>query len=122
MSSEDFENLVCLVLTAVNKKNTNFRDSISVTECLALTLRILGTGELYDSKKYLFKVSKQSISLIIPQVCEAQINADSGLQFVKQQTRQKPFDLYRLATRLGRVAENTDICQGRTEKKSKNVL
>ena len=46
-----------------------------MTERLAITLIFLATGHSYHSKMYLFKVSKQSISLIIPQVCEAPINA-----------------------------------------------
>jgi hypothetical protein len=75
MSSEDFENLVCLVGLAVQKKNTNFRHAIGVTECLAITLRFLATGDSYHSVTYLFKVSMQSVSLIIPHVCEALINA-----------------------------------------------
>ena len=44
-------------------------------EHLATTLRFLATGDSYHSMMYLFKVSMQSISLIIPQVCEALINA-----------------------------------------------
>jgi hypothetical protein len=67
--------LICLVGPAVQKKNTNFRYAIGVTELLATTLRFLATGDSYDSMLYLFKVSTQSISLIIPQVCEALINA-----------------------------------------------
>jgi hypothetical protein len=37
MSSEDLENLMCLVGPVVNKKNTDFKDSISVTERLPIT-------------------------------------------------------------------------------------
>jgi hypothetical protein len=75
MSSEDFENLMCLVGPAVQKKNTDFRHAIGVTVRLATTLRFLATGDSYHSMMYLFKVSTQSVSLIIPQVCEALINA-----------------------------------------------
>ena len=57
------------------KKNTNFRHASGVTERLAITLRFLATGDSYHSVMYLFKVSTQSVSLIIPQVCEALINA-----------------------------------------------
>ena len=75
MSSEDFENLICLAGPAVHKKNTKFRHAISVTQSLAITLRFLANGDSYHCMMYLFKVSMQSISLIIPQVCEALINA-----------------------------------------------
>jgi hypothetical protein len=66
---------MCLVGPAVQKKNTNFRHAIGVTERLAKTLRFLATGDSYHSMRHLFKVSTQSVSLIIPQVCEALINA-----------------------------------------------
>jgi hypothetical protein len=68
MCSEDFESLICLVGPVVQKKHTNFRHAIGVTERLA-------TGSSYHSVMYLFKVLAQSISLIIRQVCEALINA-----------------------------------------------
>lgn len=75
MSTEDFENLICLVGPAVAKRNTNFRNAISVTERLAITLRFLATGDSYHSLMYLSKISKQSISGIIPEVCKALINS-----------------------------------------------
>lgn len=78
MSSQDFENLICLVGPAVKKKNTNWRCPISVTERLSLTLRFLATGDSYHSLMYQFRISTQSISLIVPEVCEAIINALSG--------------------------------------------
>ena len=61
MCSEDFESLICLVGPVVQKKNTNFRHAIGVTERLA-------NGGSYHSVTYLFKVST-------PQVCEVLINA-----------------------------------------------
>lgn len=48
-SSKDFENLTCLVGPALNKKNTNFRNATSVTKRLAITLRLLATGDSYHS-------------------------------------------------------------------------
>ena len=38
ISNEDFENFICLVGPAVDKKNTNFRNAIGVKERLAITL------------------------------------------------------------------------------------
>ncbi|CAI6353895.1 unnamed protein product [Macrosiphum euphorbiae] len=77
MSSTDFEFLINLIGPKVAKENTNFRESISVSVRLAITLSFLSSGESYHSLLYIFKVSKQAISEIVPEVCEALI---SGLK------------------------------------------
>ncbi|KAL4101084.1 hypothetical protein QTP88_021104 [Uroleucon formosanum] len=77
MSSHDFENQTNLLVQQL-KKNNNWRCPISVTERLSLTLRFLATGDSYHSLMYQFRISTQSISLIVPEVCEAIINALSG--------------------------------------------
>ena len=71
MSSSDFEFLINLIGPQVAKQNTNYRESISVSVRLAITLRFLSTGDSYHSLMYTFKISKQSISQIVPEVCEA---------------------------------------------------
>lgn len=81
MSSEDFESLLQLVGPAIQKKNTNFRNSISITERLAVTLRFLATGDSYHSLMYQTRISKQSISQIVPETCEALVEVLNG--FVK---------------------------------------
>lgn len=75
MSSVVFEELICLIVPIIGKKNTNFRLPISVNERLALTLRFLATGDSYHSLMYQFKISVPSIPLIIPEVCSALINS-----------------------------------------------
>jgi len=45
-----------------------------VQERLAITLRFLATGDSYASLQYLFKVSKQTISEIIPEICIALVD------------------------------------------------
>jgi hypothetical protein len=62
---------------------------------------------LYHSIKYPFKVSMKSVSLIKPQVC------GTGRQFAKSEARQKLLDFCRLATRLGRAADNTNTYRER---------
>lgn len=71
MSSVDFEILINLLGPKISKRNTNYRQSIPVNERLAVTLRFLATGDSYTSLMYLFKISKQSISTIVVDVCKA---------------------------------------------------
>lgn len=73
MSSEDFEYLLCKIGPKVMKENTNMRKSVPVNTRLAITLRFLATGDSYTSLQYTFLISKQLISLIIPEVCQALI-------------------------------------------------
>jgi len=70
LTTIEFEHLKSLIEAQVKKMDTQFREAISVTERLAITLRFLTTGDSYTSLQYLFRVSKQSISRIIPEVCD----------------------------------------------------
>lgn len=45
VSGEDFEYFMSLIGPKIKKQNTAFRESISVKEMLALTLRFLATGD-----------------------------------------------------------------------------
>jgi len=71
MSPSDFEFLINLIGEKISKKNTAFRKAISDQESLALTFRFLASGDYYFSFQYLFKISKQTVSCIVPEVCEA---------------------------------------------------
>lgn len=74
MSNVDFELLVSMIGPVIHKENTNFRQAISVQDRLAITLFFLAPGDSYHSLMYLFEVSKQSISKIVPEVCTAIVN------------------------------------------------
>lgn len=71
MTIDDFEYLVSLIGPKIERTNTNMREPITVKKRLAITLRFLATGDSYTSLQYLFRVSKSSISLIVPEVCGA---------------------------------------------------
>lgn len=71
MSNSDFEFLIQKVSPVVAKQDTDWREAIPVKIRLALTLRYLATGDSFRSLHYLFKISSQLISRIVPEVCLA---------------------------------------------------
>lgn len=71
MSYETFNQLLTLVEPKIRKEDTKFRKAILSNERLALTLRYLATGDSFASLSLVFKISKSSISHIIPEVCTA---------------------------------------------------
>lgn len=71
MSCSDFEYLLQKITPMVIKQDTYWRDAIPVKVRLAVTLRYLATGDSYRSLHYLFKISSQVISIIVPEVCLA---------------------------------------------------
>lgn len=70
MPSEDFETLINMVRPKIQKKDTRFRKAIPVKELLR---HFTATGDSSTSMLYIFRISKQIISIIIPEVCEAPI-------------------------------------------------
>ena len=71
LSSSEIEFLINLIGEKVSKKDTALRKTIFVQERLALTLSFLASGDSFVSLQYLFKICKQAISCIVPEVCEA---------------------------------------------------
>ena len=71
MPPSDFEFLLNKIEDKVSRVDTNYCDSIPASVRLALTLWFLATGDSYASLMYFFRISKRSISKIIPEVCEA---------------------------------------------------
>lgn len=71
MSPTTFEDLLRLVGPRIFRNRTQLRAPISIQDRLAITLRFLASGDSYTSLQYTFRVSKQAISGIIPEVCSA---------------------------------------------------
>ncbi|KAJ8912386.1 hypothetical protein NQ315_014754 [Exocentrus adspersus] len=66
------------------------KEAISVQDRLAITLRYLASGDSFTSLQYLFRISKQSISQIIPEVSQAIID---GLKEYVKVSKQKIYSL-----------------------------
>jgi hypothetical protein len=75
MAPADFELLINLVGPKIVREDTRFRAAVPVQERLAVTLRFLATGDLYINLQYLFHISKQAISQIVPEVCQVIVEA-----------------------------------------------
>lgn len=86
ISSEEFETLVNLTGPMISKSDTRWRNAVSATDRLAITLRYLATGDSYFSLGTLFKVSPQVISVLIPDVCQALVSTLSNYIRVSSNT------------------------------------
>jgi len=71
MALSDCEVLMNLVGPKTVKRDTRFRSTIPVQERMAVTLRFWATGDSYTRQQCLFKISKQKISQIVPEMCQA---------------------------------------------------
>lgn len=70
VSREEFEYLLTIVTPKIRKQDTCMRDAITARDKLIITLRFLGAGDDYKSLEYAYRVSRQSISIFIPKVCD----------------------------------------------------
>ena len=57
------------------KTDTQYRAAIPLLIWLAVTFRYLASGESFTNLMYMFKISKQSTSAIISEMCEALTDA-----------------------------------------------
>lgn len=71
MDEDSFNYLLALVTPLIAKQDTNMRKSIDAGQRLTVTLRFLATGESFKSLSTLFRMAPCTISLIVPQVCDA---------------------------------------------------
>lgn len=71
MDMNMFRELLDRVGHRIKKQETFWRKPVSPGLRLAITLRYLSTGSSYKSLSYAFRVAHNTISLIIPETCEA---------------------------------------------------
>ncbi|XP_037917509.1 uncharacterized protein LOC119655612 isoform X3 [Hermetia illucens] len=71
MSQIDYNILLDMIRPLITKRDTVMREAIPAEIRLAITLRYLATGDSYASLSFLFKVSTQSISKIVPEVAKS---------------------------------------------------
>lgn len=67
----NFNQLLKMVEPIIRKQSTQLREAIPSEIKLAITLRFLATGDNFMSLSFLFKVSKQFISAMLPDVLKA---------------------------------------------------
>ena len=71
LSPKLFYELVERVRPRIEKQLTFFRVPLPAGLKIALTLRYLASGECYKSQEHGFRVAHNTISSIIPEVCDA---------------------------------------------------
>ena len=71
MTPEFFERLKEGFAPRLTKRRTNWREPLSVGLKIAVTLRLLATGETYTSLHYQFRAGKVTVSKFAVPVCRA---------------------------------------------------
>lgn len=71
MSPESFDCLLSKVGPLIKKQVTKFRQPISLSERLALTIHYLASGDSQQSMSFSYRISKTSVSSIIKETCQA---------------------------------------------------
>lgn len=75
MTSSDFETLLQIIGCKISRTDTKHRAAIPRSIRLAVTLKYFASGESFTSLMHIFKIYKQSMSAVIPEVCETPIDA-----------------------------------------------
>ena len=73
MNEQLFNELLKKITPYLTRKDTVMRDSLSVEERLALTLRFLATGRAFEDMKFSVIISPSAISQAVIETCEALI-------------------------------------------------
>ena len=81
LTADNFDELLSLIESSIQRQDTIMREALPAKIKLEITLTYLATGMSYRSISHFYRVSKSSISQLIPQVCRA---IYTGLkQFIK---------------------------------------
>ena len=71
MSPEAFDEVLNLNECDITKQDTVMRDAVPAKVRLAATPRCLTTGATYADLQYTFRIHKSTLSIILPEVCDA---------------------------------------------------
>ena len=71
MSPESFDYLLSILGPTIEKKTTHLRETLPPPERLAMTLRLLATGDSQASMSYAYRVGRSTVSTIIAEVSDA---------------------------------------------------
>ena len=75
MTPNRLEHLVTLVAPLIEKRTTTYREPISASQRLALTLRFLAAGESQQSRSFSYRVGKATVCKIVSETSLAIYNA-----------------------------------------------
>lgn len=79
MTPEDFEFLLTRIAPRIQKRDTHLRKAITAKERFVVTLRFLASGDSYEDLSFLSRISPQSISTIIMEVCHTLVGLLANL-------------------------------------------
>ena len=65
MTPNRFEHVLTLVAPLIEKRTTRFREPISASQRLALTLRFLATGESQQSLSFSYRIGKATVGKVV---------------------------------------------------------
>lgn len=71
MLPHQFDCLLSQVKSSIQKKDTHMRNAIPAKVKLEVTLRYLATGDSLHTLEALYRVGRSTISIFVPEVCEA---------------------------------------------------
>lgn len=71
MTSNNFDELLMLLSSSIQRQDTFMRDALPAKVKLEITLTFLASGMSFRNLSHFYRVSKPSISNLIPEVCWA---------------------------------------------------